>query len=312
MRTAVLLLIFNRPDTTQQVFEAIRRARPSRLYVAADGPRQDRPGERERCESVREIATDIDWPCELHTLFRTTNLGCKMAVSGGISWFFEHEAEGIILEDDVLPDPTFFRFCGELLERYRLEAKVMMISGNYLLGPKQRPATSYYFSRYTHIWGWATWRRAWAHYDREMHQWPKLKPTDFLLRVGGGARDFQRHWSRIFDATHGNQVDTWDYQWFFASLVQNGLTAMPSKNLVKNIGFGTDATHTTSDAGALGRLPLETMRFPLDHPTAIARNTWADRWEDLHIFGTRAPLLARLRALVPGRRRVASVLRRLR
>jgi hypothetical protein len=194
----VLFLVFNRPDTTRDVFQTIRRARPPRLCVAAYGPRQDRQGERERCESVREIATDIDWPCELHTLFRTTNLGSEMAVSGGISWFFQHEAEGIILEDDVLPDPTFFRFCGELLERYRLEAKVMMISGNYLLGPKQRPATSYYFSRYTHIWGWASWRRAWSRYDRAMSQWPTLRSSNFLFGQPGKIQ-YEPPWKRSDD-----------------------------------------------------------------------------------------------------------------
>lgn len=174
MHSAVLFLVFNRPDTTRQVLDSIRQARPPRLYVAADGAREDRPGERERCERVRGIATDVDWPCEVHTLFRARNLGCKTAVSGGISWFFEQEEEGIILEDDVLPDQSFFVFCEELLERYRHEAKVTMISGDYFHGNNHQPTASYFFSRYTHIWGWASWRRAWQHYDREMAQWPSL------------------------------------------------------------------------------------------------------------------------------------------
>lgn len=284
MRTPVLFLIFNRPDPTEKVFEAIRRARPPRLYVAGDGARANRPDEMARCELARKIATAVDWPCEVVTLFRATNLGCKRAVSQGITWFFEQEEEGIILEDDVVPDPTFFMFCEELLERYRTDAQVMMISADHFHGDSYRPDTSYFFSRYTHVWGWASWRRAWGHYDVDMSRWPATKASDFLLRVGGGDRDFVTYWTRIFDATHDGVIDTWDYQWLFATMLRDGLAITPSRNLARNVGFYADATHTTDAAASVANLPLEPMSFPMLHPAAVVRDSVADRWEEEHLF----------------------------
>jgi hypothetical protein len=291
----ILFLIFNRPDLTRRTFERIRSAKPSRLFIAADGPRKDRPGEDLLCAESRTIAEQVDWECKIETLFRDENLGCKRAVSSAISWFFKREAEGIILEDDVLPDPTFFRFCGELLERYRLDPNVMMISGNYLLGSKQRPAASYYFSRYTHIWGWASWRRAWALYDRDMSEWPKLRDSNFLLRIGNGGLDYAAYWTAIFNATYEGRVDTWDYQWLFTTMANHGLAITPSRNLVRNIGFRPDAAHTTGDGGPLARLPLESIQFPLTHPPIIAVSPAADRWEDAYVFGSRVSLARRVR-----------------
>ncbi len=170
MRSPVLFLVFNRPDSTRKVFDAIRSARPPKLYITADGPRPDRPAEAKLCSEVRAIASAVDWPCEVKTLFRESNLGCKAGVSSGITWFFSHEDEGIILEDDVLPVPTFFNFCDEMLERYRDDARVSMISGCNLISNHFSPKQSYFFSRYNLIWGWATWRRAWQHYDVAMTQ----------------------------------------------------------------------------------------------------------------------------------------------
>ena len=169
MNSAVLFVIFNRPETTARVFEAIRSARPPRLYVAADGPRTSRSGEADRCRLVREIASRVDWTCELHTLFREANLGCKLGVSGAIDWFFQSETEGIILEDDVVPLASFFGLCDELLETYRDDPKVFAVSGCNLVSSVYRPNHSYFFSRYCHVWGWATWRRAWEHYDVPMN-----------------------------------------------------------------------------------------------------------------------------------------------
>ncbi len=294
MRTAVLLLIFNRPDTTEQVFEAIRRARPPRLYVAADGARADRPEEVARCELARRIATAVDWPCEVMTLFRESNLGCRRAVSQGITWFFDQEEEGIILEDDVIPDPSFFIYCEELLERYRFNCEVMMISGNHFHGANYRPETSYCFSRYTHIWGWASWRRAWQEYDVSMTHWPRVRATDLLHRLGDGDRDFVSYWTRTFDATHEGKIDTWDYQWLFATMLRGALAISPSRNLVRNIGFAPDATHT-QDVTAMGaNLPLESMSFPLRHPATVLRDAAADEWEGRHVFPIRVPRLHRL------------------
>jgi hypothetical protein len=311
MRSPILFLVFNRPELTAQVFEAIRQARPPRLYVAADGPRPDRPGEKHRTEEVRKIATSVDWPCKVRTLFREQNLGCKMAVSGGITWFFEHESEGVILEDDVLPDPSFFPFCDELLERYRNDPKIMMISGSYFHGRHAGSATSYFFSRHTHIWGWATWRRAWKHYDPDMSQWPTLRETDFLRRACDGDQDCAAHWGRIFDATYNCRIDTWDYQWMFTSFRQSGLSVLPTKNLTKNIGFGADATHTMNGAGWQGRLRANSMSFPLRHPAVVRRDQLRDRWVERHVFGTERSIYARIRRRILTLPGLSSILRRL-
>lgn len=298
MRSAVLFLVFNRPDATRTAFASIRRARPPRLYVAADGPRADRVGEDQRCAEARAIATAVDWPCQVQTLFRGGNLGCKRAVAGGIDWFFANEEEGIILEDDVEAEPTFFTYCDELLERYRSTPEVMMISANHFHGSDYRPPTSYSFSRYTHIWGWASWRRAWRRYDALMSGWPAAKASGVMMRIGDGDRDFVRYWTTMFDLTHTGRIDTWDYQWLFATMLHGGLSVTPSRNLARNIGFSPDATHTTdvSDPGA--NLPLEALGFPLLHPVNVVRDTVGDDWEDHHMLSLHAPRPTRLQQLV--------------
>jgi hypothetical protein len=279
-------LVFNRLDTTKQVFEAIRQAKPPRLYVAADGHRPDRKGEDKKVREVRNyVLKNIDWNCEVKTLFRDRNMGCGVAVSSAIDWFFEFEETGIIFEDDVLPDPSFFPFCEELLERYRDESQVMMISGNYLAGEKHRPKESYYFSRYPQVWGWATWRRAWKCYDRQMMKWPQLKQTNFLIQLDDGDIHFINFWSRIFDMVHNGRLDTWDYQFIFACWVNHGLSIMPSKNLVKNIGFGISATNTFNKGHWIANLPLQCIEFPLIHPRSIERNIAVDLWSNSHVFG---------------------------
>lgn len=298
----VLFLVFNRPDTTQKVFEAIRQARPSRLYIAADGPRSERLGEAEKVQAVRDyVMNHIDWPCEVKTLFRDSNLGCRLAVSTAIDWFFENEPEGIILEDDTLPDATFFRFAEELLSRYREDERVMIISGDYFHGSAYQPTHSYFFSRHIHIWGWASWRRAWRHYDHDMAQWPTLRNTDWLLTVGDGNQDFQRYWTRIFDVAYAGEIDSWGYRWVFSCWAQSGLGILPNCNLVTNIGFGENATHTTSSDGKFAKIPLEPMAFPLSHPENLVESYTADRWIDLNVYNIAVPLYRRvLKRLIRG------------
>lgn len=235
--------MFNRPAQTARVFEAIRRARPSRLYVAADGPRPDRVGERHRCGEVREIATQVDWPCELFTLFHHSNRGCASAVSDAIGWFFAHEGEGIILEDDCLPDHSFFAYCTELLERYRFDWRVGQICGFNLL-PENSPATSDYFpSHFGWTWGWASWRRAWEAFDIKMDAWERLKAQQLHRQ-----HPFYPERIRLFDAVrNGETADScWDYQWHFALASRGQLSIVPAVSLVQNIGFTADATHTQS------------------------------------------------------------------
>jgi hypothetical protein len=279
LNTPVLFLVFNRLATTQQVFNAIRQARPPRLYVAADGARPDRPGEAAKVRAVRDYILDhVDWECEVKTQFRSTNLGCGVAVSSAIDWFFEHEPEGIILEDDCLPDPSFFRYTQELLIRYRDDQRIMGISGIHLHGDEHQPPHSYFFSHYNHVWGWASWRRAWQHYDRSMDQWPALRPTEWLLTVGHGNRRFQRHWNQVFDRVANGLIDTWDYQWTFSAWAQGGLSILPARNLIRNLGFGAGATHTTDSSDAVADLPLESLDFPLVHPTVVMSDYVADQW----------------------------------
>lgn len=275
LQTAVLFLVFNRPDTTRQVFEAIRQAKPPRLYVAADGPRTSREGESERVAQVRKIATEVDWPCEVKTLFRKENIGCKKAVCGGIDWFFENEEQGIILEDDCLPNPDFFTFCETLLNRYASDERVWVVTGDNFQDGQRRGEASYYFSRYNHVWGWASWRRAWTKRDMEIKFWPEWKKSrEWAFWLPD--RVERRYWEKIFDKMYRNEVDTWDYPWTATVWFKNGLTATPNVNLVSNIGFGPEATHTTAD-GAMSRMRTLGMKI-VANPESVKQSFEADRY----------------------------------
>lgn len=275
MRSPVLFLVFNRPEPTAQVFEAIRAARPPRLYVAADGPRVGRVGEAERCALTRKVATSVDWDCTVQTLFRDHNLGCKQAVSSSIDWFFEQEEEGIILEDDCVPVPSFFRFCDELLERYRLDPQVALISGDNFQFGRKHGAASYYFTRYAHIWGWASWRRTWKHYDRDARPWPAFRDSGGLDRLLGSRRAEIQHWRHVFEKLWAGEIDTWDHQVNLAVWTQGMVSVVPQRNLVSNIGFGDGATHTIG-ASKFANMAVEEMEFPLHHPTSFETCSAAD------------------------------------
>lgn len=294
VETAVAFLIFNRPDTTARVFARIREARPSRLLVVADGPRADRPGEAERCAAARAVVDGVDWDCDLLTSYAEENLGCLRRVTSGLDWVFSTVPEAIVLEDDCLPDPTFFRFCQELLGRYRDDQRVAMVSGgNYQFG-RRRTSHSYYFSRYTHIWGWATWRRAWRHCDAGLGLWPEVRDSGLLPHLLGGERA-ARYWGGLFERAHRGEADAWSYCWLFACWAQSGLTVLPNVNLVSNIGFAAGATHTTG-ASRLAALPTEPMPFPLEHPACVFADPVADGHTERELFsGEQTP--ARSRAL---------------
>ena len=275
-------MVFNRPDVTRRVFDAVRQAQPPKLYLAADGPRQNRAGEVERCQAVKEIVSKVDWPCEVHTLFREKNLGCKLAISSALDWFFSQEPEGIILEDDCLPEPSFFQFCDELLERYRGDDRVGMISGcNFQYGVK-RSSDSYYFSQFCHIWGWATWARAWKKYDVQITQWPTLKENNWLTKMGFRGGEY-RHWKKAFDKVYAGQIDTWDHQWTFASWLNNMLSITPAINLISNIGFGAEATHTVGKS-IFSDMKKTEIPFPLTHPKHLTRNIPADNFSSKNLF----------------------------
>ena len=301
----VLFIVFSRPNTTARVFDAIRRARPTRLYVAADGARDDKPGESERCEEVRNIVTAVDWPCELFTFFRDENHGCGEQVTSAIGWFFEHETEGIILEDDCLPSRTFFAFCAELLERYRNDTRVMMIGGNNLEPQHLRePEYSYTFSKLTYIWGWATWRRAWKLHDFKMPLFGEVDKKGYLLPqyCSMYERDlFQYVFGKMYtgDDALTSRRNIWDYQWQFACKIHSGLVIVPAVNLVSNIGFGEFATSTSGDAPGQG-LRCEDVELPMVHPEFImVENARERRTFELCHTSRKSRLKSRIRKLVP-------------
>lgn len=274
LKTPVAFMVFNRPDTTERVFAAIRQAQPEILLVVADGPRLGLPGEAERCAEVRAIIENIDWPCTVHKNYSDVNLGCKVRVSSGLDWVFTEVEEAIILEDDCLPHPDFFPFCEKLLEQYRHDERVTMIGGtNYLVDRLQVPE-SYVFSRYFPIWGWASWRRAWRQYDLSMQNWPRFR-KEGQLRGFYADRYMRRFLTSSFDGAYSGRINTWDIQWFFACLFNNGLSIVPSRNMISNIG--------TVGAHASGYSANNFFHiFPCDlekisHPEYVSQNLLYDK-----------------------------------
>lgn len=281
LETPVVLLIFNRPDLTARVFEAIAAQQPRRLLVVADGPRNE--AERELCEQTRAVI-QVDWDCEVETNYADENMGCKMRVSSGLDWAFSRVEEAIILEDDCLPAPDFFIFCAEMLERYRNDKRVMHISGDNFV-PLSDSSVDYGFSRYVHVWGWATWRRAWLHYDVTATRWPLEREK---LLASCADKNEVRYWNAAFESVFRGELDTWDYQWGLACWLQSGLAVVPRVNLVSNLGFRADATHTTNESG-LANLPAHEF-FVEDHPASVKRDEFADASERALLMRS-APLL---------------------
>ncbi len=283
LETAVLFLVFNRPGATKRVFEKIRNVRPTRLYVAADGPRKERVGEFQLTEAVRDIATNVDWECDVRLKFNHENFGCKMAVSQAISWFFSMEFQGIILEDDCLPDESFFWFCETLLRRYQDDTRVWAINGTNFQHGQRRGEDSYYFSMYPHIWGWATWRRVWNFYDVEMLFWDSWRSSKSWKNY---FKDpvIRHFWTEQFDRVRNGEIDTWDYQFAASTFFNNGIVATPNINLVTNIGFGDDATHTLNKNFPYANCKRFCLS-ELTHPRMIAVNECADKFDFDNLFG---------------------------
>ncbi len=274
-KAPILFLIFNRPDTTQQVFERIRQIQPARLYVAADGPRADKEGEAAKCDQTRKIIDQIDWECELKTLYRENNLGCKIAVSTGITWFFEQEEAGIILEDDCLPDLSFFPFCEEMLIRYKDDTRIGHIGANCFFPGIVSEGLSYDFCSISHIWGWASWRRVWNNYDVNFRYWNEASHNSVKRKsLFNSLREEIYFSSFISDTLAGSKgINTWDVQYLFMLRVQNQLCIYPNVNLVTNIGlYSVDATHTGSKEAKKSYIPSACMTFPLKPPEYVLSN----------------------------------------
>lgn len=262
--TPVLLLAFNRPETTARVFDAIRKARPARLYVAADGPRAGHAGDAARCAEVRRIVSGVDWPCRLQTLFRDANLGCKRGVSTAIDWFFASEEQGIVLEDDCLPSASFFAFCGQLLQQHRDDPRVFSVQGNFFGAPRA-PRASYLYSKMFYMWGWATWADRWRSVDvqdLDIEGIRRAIVTDGWIGPGAMLKDY---WLDIVERQAAGGIDSWGYPVMLHCFKNKLFHATPARNLVLNIGDGPSATRTASlECGPFHKDALE-MDFPLVH-----------------------------------------------
>ena len=289
LQTPVLLIVYKRPETSRRVFESIRKAKPKQLFIAANAPKTSNADELANIAEVRAIVEAVDWDCEVQRLYRNVHLDAKTSISSAIDWFFENVEEGIVLEDDCLPHPSFFRFCEELLARYRHDDRIMMISGDNFYNGKR--SYSYYFSHYVHIWGWASWRRAWKFYDVNMQAWPEIKQMNLLsgiFRTGQEAG----YWEKIFDLVASGKINTWDYQWSLTCFINNFVTILPSINLVSNIGFGNEATNTRDSEDQRGDMEAQEMQFPLCHPPYVIRDADAENYTYTNLL--MKPLSARI------------------
>jgi hypothetical protein len=291
MKTPVAFIIFNRPDTAKKVFEAIRQVKPPKLFVIADGPRANHTGDTEKCASARAIIDGVDWECEVLINYSDINLGCKIRVSSGLDWVFNIVEEAIILEDDCLPHPSFFPFCEDLLDYYRNDTRIMAVCGGNFQFGRNRNNYSYYFSRYVHVWGWASWRRAWQNYDVDIKLWKEVSDCDLLPSILEDTKTL-KYWNKTFQNTYDGLIDTWDHQLTFTFWSQNGLTILPNSNLVSNIGFREDATHTKGNS-EVANIPTEAIDFPLKHPPFMMRNIQADKYTEKIQFS--ATLLNRVK-----------------
>jgi len=274
--TPILFIVFNRPKQTKKVFESIKSAKPNQLYIAADGARKNNITDIRNCKLVREIIKNIDWECNVKYLISDENLGCKLAVSGAINWFFKNVEEGIILEDDCLPIDGFYNFCSTLLEKYRNDKEVMHIGGTNFQLNNSDSNQSYYFSRITHIWGWATWRRAWEKYDVNIKTYDTILLKEMFEKYAFNKQSFY-YWLNAFNNVRKNKINTWDYQWTYAVWKENGLAINPNKNLVSNIGFDSDSTHTNKGGEIFGNLKTSNLEN-ITHPLRKVVNSEADMY----------------------------------
>ncbi len=277
----VVFLIFRRPDLTAQVFEKIRQAQPKQLLIIADGPRND--AESLLCNQARTITEVIDWDCEVFRNYSDVNLGCRKRVSSGLDWAFEQVEEAIILEDDCLPEPSFFRYCQELLEHYREDERIWCISGDNFQDRQWRGDGSYYFSNYNHCWGWASWRRAWRNYEHDLASWEKFRDGHYLNSILDSELEI-KYWHDIFEQLYANGIpNTWDYAWTFTCWQNSGLTILPNVNLVSNIGFRRDGTHIMGDS-QLANLATQDIT-EIFHPSFLIRDRTADEYTFDYVFG---------------------------
>lgn len=296
LETPIIFLIFNRPDTTRRVFEAIRKVKPRHLYVVADGPRSEtHPEDIAKCAATRKIIDEVNWECDLKKDYSDTNLGCKDRVHTGITNAFKHYERAIILEDDCLPSEDFFPYCETLLNKYADNPQIMHIGGGNFQNGIQRGTASYYFSKYAHIWGWATWKRAWEHYDPDLKSWPEFEKNASFNSLMSSEKE-KAFFKMVFDTAHEKRTGTWDFQWMYTLFHENGLSIIPQENMISNIGFGEDSTHTAEAESFKSNMAYGKMQFPLTHPDTIEANKDADLYDaDREFIIKKTPFFKRLK-----------------
>jgi hypothetical protein len=297
LNTAVLFLVFNRFELTAKVFKTIQKARPPRLYIASDGFRENVVGEKENVDHIRKfLMENINWDCEVFTLFRKKNLGCKYAVSGAIAWFFKNEEMGIILEDDCLPSQSFFWYCEELLDKYKDIEDVYFISGTGEPQLANEMNADYSFTKYSFVWGWASWKRVWDKYDVEILDWKENKKY-IISNISDNNRT-QRYWERVLQQVYDSKIDTWDYQLSYLIIKNFGKCIIPKINLVSNIGFGENATHTLNINDENANRITGNFKFPLKHPDKKIINIEIDKYFDQNLFLDRSIISRIIRKLL--------------
>jgi hypothetical protein len=264
LSTPVALFIYNRPETTERVFEQIAEAEPPEFYVVADGPKNET--DADQCLAARNKIS-VDWECDYWTNYADENLGLRERLSSGLDWVFDNTDRAIILEDDTLPHPDFFGFCEEILDEYEDDDRIMHVTGTNMVEEWRADSCDYFFSFLGGIWGWATWRDAWQEYDREMSTWEEIGPE--CLQQVLHDREISRWLTRNYQETHDGAIDTWDHQWDYSKIRNHGLSVIPSRNLVSNIGFGESATHTVNKDDERAAMSTFNCEFPIDHPTAV-------------------------------------------
>ncbi|MEO0795894.1 MAG: glycosyltransferase family 2 protein [Verrucomicrobiota bacterium] len=285
----IALIVYRRPESVAKLMACLGRVKPTKLYVIADVPRD--PKWQAECDETFAIATNPSWNCELFVDRAKENLGCRRRISSGVDWVFSQEETVVVLEDDLEPADSFFPFCAELLERYRDDKRIMHIGGNNHQQGIARTPDSYYFSKHTHCWGWASWRRAWQHFDHELTNWPTFRDGGFMERVCPDPLE-REYFAGKLDGVLNGDIDSWAYIWTYSCWRQNGLGIIPAVNLVANHGFDDSATHTKG-SHALQELRAEELSFPLQHPTGFAPNEAADHYAFYHHFEGNAIRAAR-------------------
>lgn len=282
--TPVLLITYKRLGTTKQVFEAIRQAKPPRLYIASNIGKDEQA--IQQVKKVREfLEENIDWDCKVYKLYRDQHLSAKDSISGAIDWFFQNEKMGIILEDDCLPSQSFFWFCEGLLKKYADDMRVWHIGGSSTLSENiLLNHDSYYFSNYNHIWGWAGWSNRWKMYDVNVSLFKEFSKNGFIENV---TKDklLQKFWIDNFNSVYEKRIDTWDYQWYFTTWSNGGISIIPTVNLISNLGFGADATHTSDSSDKLSNMEKGEINLNLIHPNIMMPNIIYDNYNAKFLFG---------------------------